>query len=393
MVSELGKGFCSFRNACWRLLKDMPFKKKHKGKVIWVGRVQIQGHKRQKHFKTKAEAKSWESQMKQDGLVPAQQQERVKTNAVTAYEFANQYLDYAKDRFTLKTYNEKRDAFQRLFRSYDKSLPAHRITPAVAYVPLRERANEVSGYSANKDRKNLVAAWNWGIKYLNLPKDNPFQDVERFAEVRKPREVPSLDDFWAVYDVGNEQDKLMLLTYLHTGARKSEILNLTWADVDLDNSRVRLWTRKRQGGTREDDWIPLTQELCEGLRAHQANSNSIHVFVRPDTKKPYKHRQHWLKYLCGLAGVKRFNIHSLRHLSASMLDDAGCPLTSIQAILRHKSANTTARYLHSLQGAKVALDAVFSRGKGRGKNGAGFSPDPRKPLPEAASLKTEAARP
>jgi len=36
------------------------------------------------------------------------------------------------------------------------------------------------------------------------------------------------------------------------------------------------------------------------------------------------------------------------------------PLTTIQAILRHKSATTTARYLRSLGGVKVQLDGVFS---------------------------------
>jgi hypothetical protein len=33
--------------------------------------------------------------------------------------------------------------------------------------------------------------------------------------------------------------------------------------------------------------------------------------------------------------------------------------------LRHKSATTTSRYLHSLRGAKVALDEVFAREPGK----------------------------
>jgi len=39
---------------------------------------------------------------------------------------------------------------------------------------------------------------------------------------------------------------------------RSEIFRLTWADVDFANSRVRLWTRKRTGGTFDYDWLPMT---------------------------------------------------------------------------------------------------------------------------------------
>jgi integrase len=49
-----------------------------------------------------------------------------------------------------------------------------------------------------------------------------------------------------------------------------------------------------------------------------------------------------------------------------MMDRAGVPLTTIQAILRHKSATTTDRYLHALRGAKANLNGVFG-GEKKGK--------------------------
>ena len=85
-----------------------------------------------------------------------------------------------------------------------------------------------SGYAANKDRKNLVAAWNWGMKYMNppLPGPNPCL-VDRMPEVREPRYVPPEEDFWKVYDQTEGQNKVMLLTLLHLAARKGEIFRLT----------------------------------------------------------------------------------------------------------------------------------------------------------------------
>ena len=111
----------------------------------------------------------------------------------------------------------------------------------------------VIGYAANKDRKNLIAAWNWGKMYMNpvLPSHNPCI-VRKLPEVKNPRYVPPISDFWKIYNLLPEgQDKVMLLTFLHTAARRAEIFRLKISDLDFDNNRIRLSTRKRTGGNLE----------------------------------------------------------------------------------------------------------------------------------------------
>lgn len=335
----------------------MPYKKKMPGKPLrWVGRVQKDGAVRQKVFDTKTEALAWEAEQRTTDWGAA----AGPTPIVTALDWANEYLDWARERFSKKTYDEKRDAFARLFRVLSRERPVEEVTPPIAAKVLRHEARVRSGHAANKDRKNLVAAWNWGCKFLALPKENPFAVVDRFAEERKPRYVPSEEDFQKVLAQAQGQDRTMLLFLLHTAARKGEVFRLRWDDLDFQDSRIRLWTRKRTGGTMEYDWIPMTSELRSALLEQRTQANSVFVFSRPTSGKPYRHRQHLLRYLCGLAEVKVFTLHAIRHLTASILDKAGLDLSTIQAILRHKSATTTARYLHSLRGTKAALDEVFS---------------------------------
>ena len=246
------------------------------------------------------------------------------------------------------------------------------LTPALVLVYFRKQAKSRSGYAANKDRKDLSAGWNWACKYLDgFPQDiiNPIRAVDKFPEERKPRYVPPEEDFWEIYDVAEGQDQIMLLTYLHTAGRRTEIFNLTWEDVDFGENRIRLWTNKREKGNREFDWLPMTQDLRQDLLKwweERPVKDASHVFVCLEENafctdfygKPFTYRQHFMGRLCEKAGVKPFGYHAIRHLTASILYHKGYNVSVIQAILRHRNPTTTNRYLKTLGLGKMreALD-------------------------------------
>lgn len=64
-----------------------------------------------------------------------------------------------------------------------------------------------------------------------------------------------------------------------------------------------------------------------------------------------------MRRLCKSAGVNPFGFQSIRHLSASTLFKLGYELAVMQTILRHKSPNTTERYLRSI-GLERVRDAL-----------------------------------
>ncbi len=201
---------------------------------------------------------------------------------------------------------------------------------------------------------------NWVMKYMDppLPGPNPCL-VERMPEVRQPRYIPSEEDFWKVYDMAERQDKVLLLTFLHLAARRGEIFQLQWDDVDFISRRIRLKTRKRRDGTLEYDWLPMTEELRKALRWWWENrpiKNHDYVFICVEESissqehygQPFKQRRHLMNRLCDKAEIRRFGFHAIRHLTATILYHAGYDLGVIQAILRHKYATTTNQYLRSL---------------------------------------------
>jgi integrase len=366
----------------------MPYKRGQK----WVAQVRVCGKRKEKIFLNKKEAIVWESESRSN----PEEIWSEKTNTVSLFDWSQKYLDYAKAQFASVTYDEKRAMFKRVLKEIDPALPVSELTPGHIQAYITKQKMERSGYAANKDRKNLVAAWNWGMEYMNpnLQKPNPCQ-VKKMLEDRSPRYVPPEEDFWKVYDLATGQDKVMLLAFLHLAARRGEVFRLTWDDIDFNAGKVRLWTRKRHGGGLEFDWLPMTKMLSESLIKWQENrpiKDVENVFLCLEKKNfcienygnPFKHRQHFMGNLCERAEVKPFGFHAIRHLTASTMYKLGYTVADIQIILRHESATTTAKYIKSLgnEGVRPALEALSQqRGKVlpfRPRNTAGIENDSEK---------------
>jgi len=334
----------------------MPYKRKRKNKIEWVAEVVRQGKRYYKLFTTKNEALAWEADIRKAPV------EELLTPIVssTLLDWANAYLEFSESRFVRKVFTEKQTVFRRLFKVIPSTTAVSTLKPWHVLQHLQTQAKCRSGHAANKDRKNLVAGWNWGQKYMNLPGPNPCL-VETFPEERQARYIPSQEDFWKAYELTEGQDQTMLLAYLHLAARKSELFRLLWEDVDFYTSRVRLSTRKRKGGNLEHDWLPMTEELYQALLAHKEGAYSEIVFPDSETGLAFTSRQHFMKRLCRRAGVKPFCFHALRHLTASILAQSDVPMVTIQAILRHKNLTTTERYIRGLEPVRPALELLSNR--------------------------------
>lgn len=330
--------------------------------------VTVQGQTLQKLFldesrKSYQAALIWERETKKEMEKKLSQ---INSASLAIGQWSNEYLIESENRFVSKTFKEKKAAFARFYKDtgLQRDFPVDDLTIMICRNFLLKQVKQRSGYAANKDRKNLATAWRWGFDNMeDWPKGiNPFLSVKKFPEERQRRYVPSEDDFWKVYDQAEGQDKVMLLTFLHLAARRSEVFHIKWSDVDFINNQICLWTQKREGGHKEFDWLPMTSDLRQALlqwseeRLKQRTDDKEHVFVCLDETpfceeyygKPFIHRQHLMERLCKKAKVKAFGFHGIRHLTASILYQKGYTLSVIQTILRHASPNTTARYIHSL---------------------------------------------
>ncbi len=143
-----------------------------------------------------------------------------------------------------------------------------------------------------------------------------------------------------------------------TGARKREVLDAKWEDIDLDRALWRIPNTKA-GKARI---VPLSDTAVELLRKLQNKKCCDYAFANPNTRKPFQSIYYSWHSARRDAGLEDVRIHDLRHSFASFLVNAGRSLYEVQTLLGHTQIKTTQRYAHlstaSLRNASNEISAA-----------------------------------
>ena len=141
----------------------------------------------------------------------------------------------------------------------------------------------------------------------------------------------------------NERDRLMVLMAYRHGLRVSELINLTWRQIDFDAARLRVIRAKGS----EDGVHPLSgREIrgMRGLRRHQAVGTRW-VFIT--SRGAPMTRNGFFKLLtkaAARAGISDVHPHALRHGCGFKLVNQGMDTLSLAAYLGHANVQNTKRY-------------------------------------------------
>lgn len=133
----------------------------------------------------------------------------------------------------------------------------------------------------------------------------------------------------------------IVLTALHTGMRKGELLSLTWDLVDMTHGFIRL-KQTKNGKARALPFNETLWSLFSGLRTRPDVPWVFHDAAgrrHNDTRYPFEEA-------CEGAGLTDFHFHDLRHTFASWLMMRGVPLATVSNLLGHASPTMTLRYAH-----------------------------------------------
>lgn len=145
----------------------------------------------------------------------------------------------------------------------------------------------------------------------------------------------------------------VLLAFLFTGLRRSELQSLVWGDWNRQKQKLFIRKSKTEKGVRTISVLPeLAWILTERYTQRSKHTNLIfHNQGRPLGNT-------YLKKLCykasALAGIRRLTPHMLRHTFASRALEAGMEPQSLAEILGHTNVAFTIRQYVTLDQSYLA---------------------------------------
>lgn len=267
--------------------------------------------------------------------------------------------------------------------------PARAITVRDAGRWATERAREVRPATLNRDLSVASSVFRFGVTN-GYVEENPFRAVNRPSERGNARNLfLSAEQVHDLLGVCSEDLRPLVLCAVSTGMRRSELLLLSWDDVDLEAGAIRV--RSENAKTARERRVPMGARLREALRLLRSREKVVGgpVFRTTDDGQAMTPKKLQLRWAAALEAwkakdekdgkdeakgenakgrknkAKRYaeglRFHDLRHTAASLMINAGVDLYVVGQILGHSSAQTTKRYAHLVldrqRDAIGALDA------------------------------------
>lgn len=341
-------------------MSDMAYIQKRKGrdgKVVYRAMVRLKGYPIQSAtFERQGDAKLWgqqvEASMREGRYFKTAEAKkhtvaemidrylgRIATESPKRYKDVNTKLQWWRSELgyailsdlTKSAVIEKIDALSS--RTYDLQSGGHKqISPAT-----------INRYITAFSHVCTIAMDEW--EWLE---QHPIQKIKKRKEPRG--RVRFLDDqereslLIACREVNRRFLYPIVVLALSTGARRSEILNLKWSDVDIKRSIITLHETKNG----ERRILPLAGKALKEVEqlSNQCDFISEYVFPSPtDPHKPWQFQSSW-NSVVKKAGLVDFRFHDLRHSAASYLAMSGASLAEISEVLGHKTLAMVKRYAH-----------------------------------------------
>lgn len=172
-----------------------------------------------------------------------------------------------------------------------------------------------------------IAAQEWGIAVTN-----PIQSIRKpkGSNARTRRLEGDEEQRLLAACAGHPYLSRLIVLALETACRQSEIVFLTWSEIDLTWSVIKKDTAKNGEGR----MIPLTKK-ARSVLPPKGIGRLFPVFPRKAWETALKN-----------AGMVNFHFHDLRHEAVSRLFERGMHPLEVAAVSGHKTLGMLQRYTH-----------------------------------------------
>jgi integrase/recombinase XerC len=177
---------------------------------------------------------------------------------------------------------------------------------------------------------------------------------------RLPKALPEtvIHRLWSSFDDDNEpltysrlRDHTMIGLLYGSGLRRSELIGLTWPDIDISRGSIRI-----KGKGRKYRQVPVSKAMIDLLTRLKKSAQEafeglvVDEVILTDSGKPCYPKFAYNRVVAMLGAVttaEKKSPHILRHSMATHLMDHGAELNAVKEILGHASLAATQVYTHN----------------------------------------------
>jgi len=251
--------------------------------------------------------------------------------------YYDEFISWSEKVLPRSTFRANRLALDKLIHHAGGSIKLDRLS--LRHIDLmiaEEKSKNLSPASINNYIRHAKASLNKAIEWQYV-KANPLAEVKQISEPeRLPRFMRKSDIPRFLASINDVNLRRLVVAYIATGRRRSELLNLRWKEVDLKKRRYIVRGKRNRIKT-----FPINRLFYTVLVSiNKGGDRVFYHWKHPDTVS------HLIKKVMVDAGFDNLNLHALRHTYASMKASEGKTLRQIQELLGHKDIKATQIYTH-----------------------------------------------
>jgi integrase/recombinase XerC len=307
-------------------------------------------------------------------MLNIQEPTEIPDNELKLMDTLNTMLNYYKNQ------NSDKIVMQSVKRNYsylieicgNKKLSEYKMLDFETYKATRlkaksERNKFISAGTVNCELRNLRAYFSRFLDWEYIIK-HPMNKVKYLDNFNKRTEFSDEEMKLIINDTINTKNDLMYyvvnIAYL-TGMRLSELINLQWKDIDMENGIIYVRNYVELGFVTKsgrENAIPIESSL-KGILLKLKGYDKHNNYVIGKTNG-YKYNADFISLsfrniLKKLKIEKYHCYHSLRHTFSCRFLNAGGGIYTLQQILNHSKISTTEKYLHkNLNNMKIEMNSL-----------------------------------
>lgn len=277
---------------------------------------------------------------------------------VRFHDFASEYLQWAKANKRASTCLRDLYTMRRFDEEFEKK-NIQGITTWQIDKYIAKRRKDLKPASVNRELALLKHIFSKALEWKKI-NQNPAKDVKRLKGETKRLRSLMPDEIQVLLSNCDGLLRGLLKSLvnldLHTGARKGELQNLKWPQVNFEIGMISFLDTKN-GERRE---VPMNETARSTLEGLERTSE----FVFPNRNgKRIDDAQVQIAFTEAVkrSGLEDFHFHDLRHTFASNLVMAGVDLLAVKELLGHKKIEMTLRYAHLAPDHKTRAVNVLDR--------------------------------